>query len=465
MRTWLGLWRAVIHRSRADWPVVAAAWVLLLCAISLLVAGVVYSETVATAGLRQELRAAAPQTGRSSFALPHRRPRRRSSTPTSVASSPRSSRRRAGCSPRSCRPARTPTPSTAANEVKDLVTVAAYEDIEHHAALVAGVWPVAGQTPLQVSTSAACRPRRSGWRSAIPSPWSAGPVRRSTSTRSWWPPGSRRPGTPTGSTTRSRSTGRSPARRSRPMARSSRPRPTSWRCPASGPSIWSGGRSRPSRVSGSTTPMPSRPTSTTSTTGSRRYLPTGSASQIETGLPAILVVLSRAILVSRSEVFLLTAQFAILAGYAIILVAGLLVDRRRGETALLRSRGAGRTQVGGMALVESLLIAVPGDPARAAAGRRRRPDHRWPRPARDDRHRGGGQHRCADLRHRCAGRPARRPRTHHPGRRVRRLARARRRLPPVVNRVGRWPAGPASTSPCSSSPASPSGSSASTARR
>ena len=56
------------------------------------------------------------------------------------------------------------------------------------------------------------------------------------------------------------------------------------------------------------------------------------------------------------------AQLAILAAYAIVLTAALIVDHRRLDTALLRSRGAGPLQVGG---------AGPGRGAPARGPRRR----------------------------------------------------------------------------------------------
>jgi hypothetical protein len=80
---------------------------------------------------------------------------------------------------------------------------------------------------------------------------------------------------------------------------------------------------------------------------------------VRTGLPAILRDAERSLLVSRTGVLLLMAQLAVLAAYAIILTASLLVDHRRIDTALLRSRGAGARQVGLLALAEGLLFAIP----------------------------------------------------------------------------------------------------------
>ena len=64
-------------------------------------------------------------------------------------------------------------------------------------------------------------------------------------------------------------------------------------------------------------------------------------------------------LVSRSGVILLTIQFAVLAGYAVVLVAGMLVERRRSEIALMRSRGASGMHLVAMALIEVAFLAVP----------------------------------------------------------------------------------------------------------
>jgi hypothetical protein len=78
-----------------------------------------------------------------------------------------------------------------------------------------------------------------------------------------------------------------------------------------------------------------------------------------TGLPAILSLTERSLLASRTGVLLLLVQLAILAGYAITLTADLIVDHRRVDTALLRSRGASTLQVGVLALAEAVLLAAP----------------------------------------------------------------------------------------------------------
>ena len=56
---------------------------------------------------------------------------------------------------------------------------------------------------------------------------------------------------------------------------------------------------------------------------------------------------------------LLIIQLAVLAAYAIVLTANLLVEHRRVHTALLQSRGAGTAQIAGLALTEGLVLAIP----------------------------------------------------------------------------------------------------------
>ena len=98
---------------------------------------------------------------------------------------------------------------------------------------------------------------------------------------------------------------------------------------------------------------------------------TDAAFDVTTGLPSILRDAERSLLVSRTGVLLLMAQLALLAAYAIVLTASLLVDHRRVETALLRSRGAGSLHVALLAMTEGLLIALP--PCLSPPGWRSRP--------------------------------------------------------------------------------------------
>ncbi len=85
----------------------------------------------------------------------------------------------------------------------------------------------------------------------------------------------------------------------------------------------------------------------------------GPSVTVETRLPEILGDAERSLLVSRTGVLLLTAQFVVLAAYAVLLSAALLVEHRRMDTAMLRSRGAGPARIATLALVEGLLLTIP----------------------------------------------------------------------------------------------------------
>ena len=88
-------------------------------------------------------------------------------------------------------------------------------------------------------------------------------------------------------------------------------------------------------------------------------LPGSNQAAVTTRLPAILASVDRSVLVTQAGILLLLVQFGVLAGYAVVLVAALLLERRRTETALLRARGAGNRHLVRMALYESILVVVP----------------------------------------------------------------------------------------------------------
>lgn len=86
-------------------------------------------------------------------------------------------------------------------------------------------------------------------------------------------------------------------------------------------------------------------------------VPRTTAIQTADTLPGILEQIGRSTLVGRTGVLLITFQFALLAGYAIVLVAAVLDDRRRAELALMRARGASTMELAGMAIGEAVLVA------------------------------------------------------------------------------------------------------------
>ncbi|MCT9078578.1 FtsX-like permease family protein, partial [Streptomyces fulvoviolaceus] len=91
----------------------------------------------------------------------------------------------------------------------------------------------------------------------------------------------------------------------------------------------------------------------------RKETSLGGATVAATALPEVLDRLDRSLLVSRSTLLIVALQLVLLAGCALLLVAGLLSAERTGETRLLRARGASRARVAGLAALEALLLAVP----------------------------------------------------------------------------------------------------------
>ncbi|WP_225821393.1 FtsX-like permease family protein [Streptomyces naphthomycinicus] len=79
----------------------------------------------------------------------------------------------------------------------------------------------------------------------------------------------------------------------------------------------------------------------------------------QTALPDVLDRVDRSLLVARSTLLIIALQLALLAGYALLLVARLLSTERADETRLLRARGASRTRIAALAATEALLLALP----------------------------------------------------------------------------------------------------------
>ncbi|MET8772287.1 FtsX-like permease family protein, partial [Streptomyces sp. NPDC004658] len=79
----------------------------------------------------------------------------------------------------------------------------------------------------------------------------------------------------------------------------------------------------------------------------------------QTALPDVLDRVDRSLLVARSTLLIVALLLALLAGYALLLVARLLSTERADETRLLRARGASRTRIAALAGAEALLLALP----------------------------------------------------------------------------------------------------------
>ncbi|WP_319460999.1 ABC transporter permease [Micromonospora sp. RTP1Z1] len=100
----------------------------------------------------------------------------------------------------------------------------------------------------------------------------------------------------------------------------------------------------------------------------------GSSAQSVSTMDRLTDRLGRADLVGRSALLTPLLLIVVLGGYALVLVAALLNEDRRAQTALLRARGAARGQLAGLAVREATLVVAPAvllAPALAGATLRR----------------------------------------------------------------------------------------------
>src|SRR5688572_16496458 len=148
--------RVVLHRSLADWLIVVATWLVIVCATTLLAIGVLYGDAVALSGLRQTLEAQ-PITATSVDVRMRVEPDELGTVDEVVS---RQSRRILGWTggelARTMRSGTYDLPDTlAAAAETDLVVFAAADHLTEHATLVEGAWPQAGADPIQVAVSTA----------------------------------------------------------------------------------------------------------------------------------------------------------------------------------------------------------------------------------------------------------------------------------------------------------------------
>jgi hypothetical protein len=352
-----GLAGAVVQRSLADWPVVLAALLLLICATTLLATGVVYGDAVATSGLHRALRAASPADRVIDVAL--------STDPGDLeaidgaisAELNRAMAASGGDVIRVIRSGSYAEARTASGNVGDLVQLESLDGMEGRATFVDGTWPTAGGTPLQATVSdlaAQGLGLRIGDRLSLVNRLDSAKTAEVAIVGIWRadPADALYAGDPletSGTITGGSFTTRGPL-----VVREAD------LVPLIGGRLDVEWRGIPNiaglRVDGVT---PLRDGSAAVATRLRGAVPATVNPRVTSALPGLLDEVGRSVLVTRSGVILLTIQFAVLAGYAVVLVAGMLVERRRSEIALIRSRGAGGGHLIVMAVLESLLIAVP----------------------------------------------------------------------------------------------------------
>jgi hypothetical protein len=352
----VGLWRAVLLRIRADWPVVAAAWLLLACATTLVATTALYGDAVALGGLRQAL-LAAPPTDRTinlrMLAAP-------ADLPAIDRAATSELQRAVATSGGEVSLVEHADPYGWADQdpasATDLAVLGSYANIERHARLVAGGWPKAGASPVE---AALATPAADALHIAIGDHVAL--VSRRDSTRrltliisGTWRPIADDPYWTgdldvAGADASSHFVNRGPfvvAQTDLLGVATTGRIDVEWRTLPDLASI----------------PLDATDELATGVNALRdrlaSSLPGRPDFRLITTLPTILTQVGRSATVSRSGIGLLALQFAVLAGYAIVLVAGVLVDKRRAEADLLRSRGANAGHLALMALIEAVLLAV-----------------------------------------------------------------------------------------------------------
>lgn len=351
--------RLVLQRSFADWLIVAATWLVVVCATTLVAIGVLYGDAVALTGLRRNLDDQPPEATRIQVSL--------RATPAELPDVEAAMDRQVGrilgwTDGELVTQAVSESyalPDQGDDELTGLVVFGAFEALDRHATLEEGAWPEGGTDPLQATVSRAAAnglgleigeelgvtSQRAGDRSVavrIVGIWQPNDL-----ADPYW---SRDELALTGASQSSSFVTHGPLvvewddLLGRTVSRSVE---LTYRALPAFDNLavddvgW---------MRSDTAALDRR---LADALGERTYF------QVDTELDAILADVNRSLLVSRSGVVVLTIQFAVLAGYALLLVAGLLIDQRRVETALLRSRGAGTSQVALFSFLEALVLVVP----------------------------------------------------------------------------------------------------------
>ena len=360
MQSLLAAWRVSLHRTRADWPIVTAAGLIALLAATLLAAGPIYSNAVSEAGLHRLLESAPVEDA--NVAVTGTVPVAEApATNDAVVRVLRETVGAAGVDVVASGESETFTlPGQDPDDVRDLAVLGFLQGVEDHATLVTGTWPetAAAGAPVQLAvldSVAATLGIQAGDALELES------RRGETVTLPATVVGIYRPIDPA-----------EPYWWNDPALLEGLVESESYR--TFGPFLTTPDDML-GRVAGGTVRLtwhgfpridgiaiselgPLQARLGQLTTRIDAALP-GEFGTVTTGLPAILETSDRSLLVSRTGVLLLMAQLAILAAYAIALTADLIVDHRRLDTALMRSRGGGPLQVSALAFAEALLLAVP----------------------------------------------------------------------------------------------------------
>ncbi|TAJ99083.1 MAG: ABC transporter permease [Chloroflexota bacterium] len=361
MRSFLAAWRVSLHRTRADWPIVAAAWLVMLLAAVLLAAGPIYPSAAAEAGLRRAL-ADAPAADTDIEVSGYVPVADAGTVGDLVQPELQQVIALGGSIVRDWRGAATlALPGLPGAAIDDQAIIGTLDGLPDHATLVDGAWPVDSggpAEPIQVvvvdAVAQAMRLDVGDELSLVAHPSFgplAVPVRLvgvfavNEMTDSYWRGDEQ---LLAGITDNGQYRALGPFLTT-PTDLLHRAGVASvhmqWRTVVDFDRVTVGDAERlRNRVEG---------------LHGRLLFATGEDFYVASALSTILRDAERSLLVSRTGVLLLMAQLSILAAYAIVLTASLLVDHRLVDTALLRSRGAGALQVAGLALAEGLVLAIP----------------------------------------------------------------------------------------------------------
>lgn len=351
-------WRLVGRRSLADRLVIAVAWLVMVAAVTLLAAGAMYADAVARSGLLRSLTEADPLAAnvQVSALVPVADAAAADATVTDhvtdAVGSALGELVRFGRSESYALPDQP-------DEVRDLVVFGFAENIEAHARLVGGAWPVAGGEPLEAAVAQPVAERLGLDVGAELELASRLEDDRLVSVRVagifsvddpsdpyWW----REPLDLTGISEGSTFTTHGPLFVARDdfLAHTIVHRAElRWRVFPELDAVAAGNmdglRSGIGSLAGRLD----------------ADLDEATSIRVDSGLPEVLASAGASLLVSRAGVLLLNVQLAVLAGYALLLVGALIVEQRRAEIALLRSRGASAVQLFRFGLMEAGLLVVP----------------------------------------------------------------------------------------------------------
>ena len=351
----LAAWRLVLKRAASDRLIVGAAFVTVLLSAALLAAGPIYSEAVALSGLERTLEDAPARD--SGLEISGRIPLDEASATGDriergihdVLGAEGVAVYRSGMSDSYS------LPEAKGRPVKSLAVFGFYDDLPRHARLTAGSWPRTGGAPVEAALpvraadALGLAPGDEITMGAISDPSRKVDVRlagtyevKDPGDAFWW--GNR---LETGGERTIDFTTFGPFvvdEAEFPVVAGSEA-DLAWRAKAD-----------PSRFT-----VASLPALRQDVAGLPQRLNEGAAREVtvDTGLVDVLDRTEHLLTVTRSGVLIPSIQLAILAGAALLFLAGLLSERRRLESAIMRSRGAGGEGVAALAVMEGALLAVP----------------------------------------------------------------------------------------------------------